>query len=56
MVYVAIGVFVARLLGEEDYPGFAITFWPIIVGLWIAMLFVVMIPCWLADLIRNRKH
>lgn len=55
MVYVAIGVFVARLLGEEDYPGFAITFWPIIVALWVAMMVVMVIPCWIADEIKKRK-
>lgn len=53
LLYLAIGIFVARLMGEEDYPGFAMAFWPIIVGLWIAMLVIVMFPCWLADLIKN---
>ena len=53
MLYVGVGVFVARLMGEEDYPGFAITFWPIIVLLWIAMLIIVVVPCWLADVIKK---
>ena len=54
LLYIAIGVFIARIMGDDDYIGFVVAVWPGVILLGLAMLVLMIIPCWLADKIRKR--